>query len=96
MLRPEREKESKMMKELRANMLPIIQPCLLQTKVVTINKKEETLEQGPCNKINDGKCISYFDPSAKWKNGDCALASHLIQVEDVKRFVNPIKASKRG
>jgi hypothetical protein len=37
------------------------------------------------------------DPSVKWKNGNCNMASHVtaaIPSEKVK--INPLKASKRG
>jgi hypothetical protein len=42
-------------------------------------------------------CASCPDPSIKWKNGRCNLATHVkseIKVEKTK--LNPLKASKRG
>lgn len=74
----------------------IIEACLIQRK--TIKKKDDKdkiMEQGPCDKIDGKKCAAYMIPAAKWKLGDCGLASHLISQEDEKKFVNPIKQSKR-
>ena len=42
-------------------------------------------------------CTSCPDPSVKWKNGNCNMASHISTAnvgEKVK--LNPLKASKRG
>ena len=42
-------------------------------------------------------CTSCPDPSIKWKNGRCNLATHVkgeIKTEKIK--LNPLKASKRG
>ena len=42
-------------------------------------------------------CMSVADPSNKWKNGNCNLATHVVYVDDKpKQKINPIKASKRG
>ncbi len=73
----------------------IIEACLIQRKTITKRDKEEVIEKGPCNKIDGKKCAAYMLPAAKWKLGDCGLASHLINLEDEKKFVNPIKQSKR-
>ena len=36
------------------------------------------------------------DPSVKWKNGKCNLASHVADTSSVKQTkLNPLKASKR-
>jgi len=41
-------------------------------------------------------CTAVPDPSIKWKNGICNLATHVkIVVEVKKQKLNPIKASKR-
>ncbi len=41
-------------------------------------------------------CSAFPDPSVKWKNGNCNLATHVQKVSgDPKAKVNPIKASKR-
>ncbi len=73
----------------------IIEPCLIQRKTIIKKEKEEIIEKGPCDKVDGKKCAAYMIPTAKWKLGDCALASHLISQEDEKKFVNPIKQSKR-
>jgi hypothetical protein len=42
-------------------------------------------------------CASCPEPSAKWKNGKCNLATHVtIQVVASKAKINPLKASKRA
>lgn len=42
-------------------------------------------------------CTSAPDPDARWKNGNCNLATHVKNViEEKKQKINPIKASKRG
>ncbi len=41
-------------------------------------------------------CTAFPDPSVKWKNGNCNLATHVQNaVADAKTKLNPIKASKR-
>ena len=79
----------------------VVPECLLQKREVIIKKEPKTLMQGPCNrceevKENEFKCTSYISPAAKWRVGDCNLASHLISQEDEKKFKNPLKASKQG
>ncbi len=42
-------------------------------------------------------CKACPDPSTKWKNGNCNLASHMTKSPgSAKAKVNPLKASKRG
>jgi hypothetical protein len=41
-------------------------------------------------------CIACPDPGAKWKNGNCNLATHVVEEKTKsKTKINPIKASKR-
>lgn len=41
-------------------------------------------------------CAAAPDPSLKWKNGNCNIATHIKITEAAKKQkVNPIKASKR-
>lgn len=41
-------------------------------------------------------CTAAPDPSLKWKNGNCNIATHVKTVEVTKKQkINPIKASKR-
>ena len=41
-------------------------------------------------------CTSAPDPSLKWKNGNCNMATHLEMVAaSTEQKINPIKASKR-
>ena len=75
----------------------IITACLINKKEVTIDKKVRMIEKGPCSKTIEGKCTAFWDPAAKWKNGDCPMATHIIYKEDEVNFkLNPIKASKKG
>lgn len=42
-------------------------------------------------------CSACPDPSTKWKNGNCNLASHVSSMSTEKAGkLNPLKASKRG
>ncbi len=54
-----------------------------------------------CNRTSEHSsgwyCMACPDPSQKWKNGKCNLATHVkeeIKVETAK--LNPLKASKRN
>jgi len=41
-------------------------------------------------------CAAFPDPSVKWKNGSCNLATHVQnEAAEKKAKINPIKASKR-
>ncbi|MDY6880617.1 MAG: PxxKW family cysteine-rich protein [Desulfatiglans sp.] len=53
-----------------------------------------------CQKVSDleaGKyCSAFPDPSAKWRFGNCSMATHIKK--DTKQGngkINPLKASKR-
>jgi hypothetical protein len=42
-------------------------------------------------------CSACPDPSAKWKNGNCNMASHVSAAAgSTKAKINPLKASKRA
>jgi hypothetical protein len=42
-------------------------------------------------------CAACPDPSLKWKNGNCNLATHVASTTTTSQVkVNPLKASKRG
>ena len=75
---------------------PIIYACLVNKKEVTINKETTTIEKGPCERMTEGKCSDYWDPTAKWKNGDCPMATIIFKEDEDKFKLNPIKASKKG
>jgi len=65
-------------------------------------KCHEMVEQ--CNGCNRGSefttgwyCASCPEPSLKWKNGNCNMASHVKRAAaEKKQKINPLKASKRG
>lgn len=62
---------------------PIIEKCIGCLKV----------KEFPTGKY----CISFPDPAAKWRTGQCAMATHrqvTTPTQTVK--VNPLKASKRA
>jgi len=78
---------------------PTIDKCNLFTKEIVLKHGEDPvlMEKGPCARIAvDKTCCAYIDPTAKWRLGNCGLATHIIHEEDVSKFkLNPIKASKR-
>ena len=76
--------------------LPVIDKCKIFAKEVVVDRKPVMMEKGPCKRILSGKCEAYFNPTAKWKNGICPLASHIIYQEDEQAFKNPLKASKQA
>jgi len=41
-------------------------------------------------------CRASMFPAAKWKNGNCNLATNIKKEEKKKVFVDPIKAGKRS
>jgi hypothetical protein len=42
-------------------------------------------------------CTAFPEPAAKWKIGNCNLASHVsAATTSAKAKINPLKASKRG
>ena len=54
-----------------------------------------------CNRVSEYSsrwyCTACPDPSLKWKNGDCNMASHVTRTSTAKNGkLNPLKASKRG
>lgn len=54
-----------------------------------------------CNRIqeysNRWYCTASPEPSLKWKNGNCNLATNVEAVSGAKKAkINPLKASKRG
>ena len=61
----------------------------------------EVVEQcGGCNRgteLSSGWfCSACPDPSLKWKNGNCNLATHVkTESTKAKAKINPLKASKR-
>ena len=75
---------------------PIIAKCKINLREVIVNKEAKMMEKGPCTRIDGVNCGAYINPAAKWKNGNCPLATHIILVEDEQKFKNPLKASKRA
>ncbi len=42
-------------------------------------------------------CLSFPDPSAKWRRGNCNLATHVkVEKKENQVKINPLKASKRS
>lgn len=65
------------------------------------------LENGGCEKIEKmiwgvtnsevTVCSAYVNPSALWNRGDCPMATNIVKEDEKKKkFINPIKRSKRG
>ncbi|MBN2333057.1 MAG: PxxKW family cysteine-rich protein [Deltaproteobacteria bacterium] len=62
---------------------PVVEQCEGCAKVVTV---EDTTY-----------CLTFPNPAAKWKSGICVMATHVKRnVEEIKKKINPLKASKRG
>ena len=59
--------------------------------------KEPVIEKcSGCKRIlDDNTCAAYMSPKAKWKLGDCNLASHLL-VKDTKTQDSSYKPKKYG
>ncbi|MBN2642837.1 MAG: PxxKW family cysteine-rich protein [Victivallales bacterium] len=54
-----------------------------------------------CAKITEVEGVSYClcfpEPESKWLNGTCTMATHVKRdVEQIKKKINPLKASKKG
>lgn len=41
-------------------------------------------------------CVSFPDPSVKWRRGLCNMATHIKEQSKKKAKINPLKASKRA
>ena len=40
-------------------------------------------------------CTSCQVPSAKWKNGNCNLSTHIQRAQGIESKIDPLKASKQ-
>ncbi len=84
---------------------PVCEDCLTKDFEVTDMKGVvSTVVRPECTKVfthPDGAkvCMSYLMPAAQWKLG-CGLASNKFDpeqvVKELKKKINPLKASKRG
>lgn len=41
-------------------------------------------------------CVSFPDPSVKWRRGPCNMATHIKAQSKKMAKINPLKASKRA
>ena len=73
----------------------VIDPCRVQERMIQVKGKDEMMKKGPCEKIDGNKCAAYISPAAKWRLGNCPLATHIIYTEDEQKAKNPLKASKK-
>jgi hypothetical protein len=66
-----------------------VQPTLTKTQVI-----DKCLG---CKKITeDNFCEAYINPEGKWAVGGCGISTHISKLsEEVKKKINPLKASKR-
>ena len=68
--------------------LPIVEQCRGCERIIT--------QAALTPKVPDiDYCRACIDPSFKWKNGKCNLATHIKVKEKAKVHVDPIKASKK-
>jgi hypothetical protein len=50
-----------------------------------------------CLKINGNFCAVYLIPKAKWRSGNCPMATNLKKEKaENGKFVDPLKASKKA
>jgi len=79
-------KQMSVTEQLQLMKQPIVEQCIAGEKC--------------CSKVvvegEKSFCKSYAFPTAKWKNGNCNMADHLIIEKKDSKKVNPLKASKRG
>ena len=69
----------KIIQELRETRRPLHARCVSKESGAACSKSAH-IEGHP------GVCVSYWDPSAKWRLGDCPLADpHLRSVQEVKK-----------
>lgn len=62
---------------------PIIDKCEGCAKVTVVDEKTY--------------CLTYPDPASRWLTGTCTMATHIKRdVEQIKKKINPLKASKKG
>lgn len=58
---------------------------------------DKCLGCGRVKKYEEGNyCTSFLEPGEQWRFGNCSMATHVQSAKaEVKKKVNPIKASKR-
>jgi len=61
-----------------------------------MNTKCEGCNKVTTNTAGEKLCLVFPSPDAKWRFGNCPMASHLVVVVKKDKKLNPIKASKRG
>ena len=62
---------------------PIIDKCEGCAKISVVDEKNY--------------CICFPDPENRWSSGTCTMATHIKRdVEQIKKKINPLKASKKG
>ena len=62
---------------------PIIDKCEGCAKITVVDEKSY--------------CLCYPDPGNRWFSGVCTMATHIKRdVEQIKKKINPLKASKKG
>ena len=70
---------NKMIEELRKNMQPLSEKCSRD-----IIEDEKVVDQRTCAWANGETCKVYAFPDAKWRNGNCVMATH-VETEAEKR-----------
>jgi len=81
--------------DMKKERLPIVEKCKIFRKEVIVKKETKMMEKGPCKRVEEDLCSAYINPSLRWRLGECPLATHIIIQEEVEKFVNPLKASRR-
>ncbi len=74
--------ERKILEELRNDKQPIVPECAGCSRV------EE--DSGTCP-----TCSTFAYPATKWRLGNCYMQDHIVEEKKKRKYINPIKASKR-
>lgn len=92
-----KSRKNKIIKELEKNKKPINKKCWIGDC-----KPHETPTEDKCDRIVKEKgnfyCSTFYNPDAKWRNGNCNMASHIKKEEDKqsgKKRVGQQKQKKR-
>jgi len=93
-------KQTQLMRELYRDRTPAVEACRKVQKTVVRGKDkdgndklETTIIDHPCKRIDDTYCGACAFPSAKWRLGDCNLATHLyyeMKRGEPQTFLTPV------
>ena len=86
---------SRMIEDLRAKRQPLSDKCNVE-----IVEDEKVVHHNTCAWVNGKTCKVYAFPEAKWRLGNCVMATHVIpeaeQKQAAKKRVGQQKQRKTG